>query len=65
MGPGLDTVDRASTLLDPDEVVPEVVELLFHLRLSGFADGDHADDRRNSDRDGQDRQEASRLIPEQ
>src|ERR1700682_2272293 len=48
-------VDRAASGFNPDEIVSEIVELLFDTGLSRFADGYDADYRRNPDGDPQDR----------
>src|SRR5258708_36636 len=65
MRPSANSVDGAAAFLDPDEIVAEVVQLLFDARLAGIADGDHADDGRDADRDAEHRQETSHLVAEQ
>jgi len=52
-------IHRATSGLDPHKIVPEIVQLLLDSGLSGFADGDDTDDRRNPDRYSQDRQDSS------
>jgi hypothetical protein len=65
MGPRAHAIHRATSGLDPHKIVPEIVQLLLDSGLSGFADGDDTDDRRNPDRYSQDRQDASHLVPQQ
>ena len=59
------TVDRAAASLNPDEVVSKIIQLLLDSRLSGFANGHHADHCRNPDGYPQNRQDASHLVSEQ
>ena len=59
------SIHRASARFYPDKIIPQVVQLLFDLGLSGFADRDDADNRRDPDGDAQDRQHASHFIPKQ
>src|SRR6266849_1834159 len=58
-------VDRTASGFNPDEIIPEIVELLLYTRLPRFADCDDADHRGNPDGDPQDRQNASHLVSEQ
>jgi hypothetical protein len=59
------SVHRATASFNPDEVVAKVVQLLLNSRLAGFAYSYDTDDRSNPDRDPQNRQDASHLVPEQ
>ena len=59
------SVDRPAPSFDPDEVVSEVVQLLLDSRLSRVPDCHDTDDRRNSDGNSQNRQDASHLVSEQ
>src|SRR5262249_10798533 len=52
-GSGADPVHGAAPSLDPDEVVPEVPELLLDTRLAGLADRHNADDRGDADGDAE------------
>ena len=58
-------IDRPAASFNPDEVISKIVQLLLDPRLSGFADGHNADDRRDPNSDPQDRENASHLVPEQ
>ena len=58
-------VDRAPASLNPDEVVPQIIQLLLDSRLSRFANGHDADHGGNPDGDPQNRQDASHLVSEQ
>jgi hypothetical protein len=62
---GADAVYRSASSFNPDEVVPQVVELLLDPGLSGVADGHNTDDSGNPNGDAQDRQDASHLVPEE
>jgi hypothetical protein len=52
---GADAVYRSASSFNPDEVVPQVVELLLDSGLSGVADGHNTDDSGNPNGDAQDR----------
>src|SRR4029077_3127905 len=58
-------VHRAAARFDPHEIIAEIVELPLHLGLARLADGDHANDRRDADRDAEDREQAAHLVREQ
>jgi hypothetical protein len=59
------SIHGASARFYPNKIVAQVVQLLFDLRLPGFADCYDADNRRDPDGDAQDRQHASHFIPKQ
>ena len=52
-------------VIDPLDAVAQVVELLLNLALTGFSNRHDANHRGNSDRDSQNRQEASSLVAKQ
>jgi hypothetical protein len=64
MGPRAHTVHRTPSGFNPDKIVSKI-SVAARLGLSGFADGDDTDNRRNPDRYSQDRQDASHLVPKQ
>jgi hypothetical protein len=65
MCPCPDAIDRPPASLNPDKIIPQIVQLQLDPRLSRFADGDDADDRRDSDGYSQNRQDASHLVSKQ
>jgi hypothetical protein len=58
-------IHRAASRLNPDKIVPEIVQLLLDTGLSRFADSHDANDCRNAYRYSQDSQDAAHLIPEE
>ena len=60
-----DTVDGAAARFNPHKVVPEVVKLLLHARLSCPADSDNANHGSNPNGDAENCQDAAHLVAEQ
>src|SRR5262249_40280321 len=61
-GPGPNPLQVAAPGLDPDEVVPEVVQLLADAAGASLADRHGADDGGNADRDPEHRQRRPQLV---
>src|SRR6266481_939102 len=62
---GADAVYRAASCLNPDKIIPEIVQLLLDAGLPRFPDSNDAYDCHNTYRDSQDSQNAAHLISEE
>src|SRR5882724_1676281 len=61
MCPRPNAIDCAASSLNPDKIIPKIVQLLLDSGLSRFSDSDDTNDRRDSDSYSQDRQDAAHL----
>ena len=58
-------VDGATSRFNPYKIVAEIIKLMLDPRLTGLADGHHANHRGDPDGDTQDREHASQLVAQQ
>jgi hypothetical protein len=65
MRPCSNAVDRTPSRLNPDKVLPQIVQLLLDARLPRFSDGHNANHGRDPDRDSKHRQDASHFVSKQ
>src|ERR1700680_3436734 len=62
---GTHAIHRTASGLNPDKVVPEIVELSLNSGLPGIADGHNANNRGDPNGDTQYRQDGSHLVSQQ
>jgi hypothetical protein len=65
VGAGAPAIDGAAARFDPNEIVAEIVELLFDASLAGFADGHDANHRSDANGDAEDGQHAAQFVAQQ
>ncbi len=58
----INAVDRSAARFDPNEIIPEVIELLLHSLLASVSDRDDTNNGGDPDGDTEHREQAANLV---